>query len=767
MYKKLFILAALLLLPVEALADNVTIDFTTSPTDKSVEYLGDLFGMVGNVLVGGGNSLLASLFGIFNTTVLSLGGVVLMYTTVMSTINTAHEGEVMGKKWSSIWIPIKSAASVSLLLPTSNGYSLIQVMVMSIVLQSINAANQLWDRTIDFVLTGQSINKIEAPADISNSSTSTVQKNFIESLFKSTVCVSMLNDVEKHRNLINHDFAQCYQNGNSISCGVQGSSSKASICGKYNPVTSGGGIPSSLDAGTVSSVQLTATLTALNYLQNFSDQAVMQYLKNAETGELDYVYNNDEQKAINWTGYNIINNAYSSFQSIMSNLRVPASSGEEYDMLTRAKEDGWIFAGVYYYKLAKPQQEATAITATPGQDSSSPIASSTTNNFSSEVTAATDAYKKFSNQAKTAASTMAGVDVSGGSGNPFAFISQAVAALIFAIIDDIVDISDGEDPMISMQRSGNSILIAVETTFFITLGVITIYLFASGTCSAANPLPIVNRGILPVIMPFFLGLLTILWAGGASLALYLPLIPYMTFTFGAINWFVSVLEAMIASPIVALGLAAPGGDYLGKASPAVLLLTNVFLRPALMVLGFILGSRLFVVAIKMLVFSFKTTATLQVFNSTASGPGAFGPIILIMIFVGAAMAITNTSFSLIYLLPDKVIRWIGGHAEQSTVASDMHKAKQGFDSSAQTGQQAVAAAATKLGDAKDKKDDKDAKAQANSEQKEREKRIDAKLDALEQRTGGMRTGATNRIFGAADATTGSNTGPTMSQKDKK
>ena len=70
-----------------------------------------------------------------------LGIIILLYTLVISTVNTAQEGELMGRKWSSIWIPMRSVMGTGLLVPTASGYSLIQILVLWIIVQGVGAAN--------------------------------------------------------------------------------------------------------------------------------------------------------------------------------------------------------------------------------------------------------------------------------------------------------------------------------------------------------------------------------------------------------------------------------------------------------------------------------------------------------------------------------------------------------------------------------------------------------------------------------------------------
>lgn len=77
--------------------------FTPVANDQSMLLINALFpGLTG---AGGADSLVGAM-GIFNGAVLMMGGVLATYTLLAGTLGTAHDGEMLGKKFSSVWIPI-------------------------------------------------------------------------------------------------------------------------------------------------------------------------------------------------------------------------------------------------------------------------------------------------------------------------------------------------------------------------------------------------------------------------------------------------------------------------------------------------------------------------------------------------------------------------------------------------------------------------------------------------------------------------------------
>src|ERR1700733_13617704 len=93
-----------LCLPIFAFADANSAMFNifnppaiANGTDLSVRYLSDIFGVVNGVLHGSGSQIMGHMFMALNAGALILGGIIVIYTTLISLLNTAHEGEFLGR----------------------------------------------------------------------------------------------------------------------------------------------------------------------------------------------------------------------------------------------------------------------------------------------------------------------------------------------------------------------------------------------------------------------------------------------------------------------------------------------------------------------------------------------------------------------------------------------------------------------------------------------------------------------------------------------
>jgi defect in organelle trafficking protein DotA len=123
-------------------------------SDYSIVFLGNIFGTVEGVISSSGSQIFGHMMGTLNLSVLALGSIVIMYTLIVGTLNTAHEGEFLGKHWSSIWLPVRATVGMTLLIPKSSGYCLMQVLVMWVVVQGVGAADKLWDSALDYLAMG-------------------------------------------------------------------------------------------------------------------------------------------------------------------------------------------------------------------------------------------------------------------------------------------------------------------------------------------------------------------------------------------------------------------------------------------------------------------------------------------------------------------------------------------------------------------------------------------------------------------------------------
>jgi defect-in-organelle-trafficking protein DotA len=286
------------------------------------------------------------------------------------------------------------------------------------------------------------------------------------------------------------------------------------------------------------------------------------------------------------------------------------------------------------------------------------------------------------------------------------------------------------DPLMFVQVVGHSCLNAAGSIWASSIVWLIGFAAMSGICSAVNPGSTVLNAMSSWLTPLWQASAGALFAAGFMMTFYAPLYPYLLFLFGVIGWLIYVIEAMVAAPLVAFGMTHPEGhDFVGRAEQALMLALGVFLRPVLMVIGFLSAMMLSYIAFSIVNFSFgqvlEETATsshtgqiganvlpaiwtvvngsptnTQSSHYTGHDLSDFLLIPLLMVFYGLiVIEVVNQCFSLIHVLPDTILRWIGGPMQQDTTEGYARQIQGGVSGAAKQGAQVAGQGATGFGSA--------------------------------------------------------------------
>ncbi|MDG2348744.1 MAG: DotA/TraY family protein [Gammaproteobacteria bacterium] len=169
---------------------------------------------------------------------------------------------------------------------------------------------------------------------------------------------------------------------------------------------------------------------------------------------------------------------------------------------------------------------------------------------------------------------------------------------------------------------------------------------------------------------------------GFMLGIYLPLIPAFYFLFAIVGWLIAVIEAMLAAPIIALGITYPKGhDLLGNSEQGIILLMQLFARPVSIVFGLMAG--LILSSILFQLFNYMMLGFLAGYASSFSEFGTdktstlIGISLIVLSYAYIAIVIVSNSFTLIYRLPDRILRWIGAPIDPTSVGEMVNEVKRG------------------------------------------------------------------------------------------
>lgn len=732
--------------------------FTLATNDQSIFFLGQIFGMVGTVIPANGTQpmILGIMFRAFNSVVLSVGALIVVYITVMGVMATAAEGEFLGKKWHSLWVPLRTLLGIAALVPTTTGYSAIQIVVMWVIIQGIGAADFIWGTTINAVqILGSPYAGLSIP--------SIGVQNSMQTLFKAVTCdVAARSSYSNPMDLFpmggvtpggyfcaasnpgcgspppfNKD-ATSYALGPNGKCGVLSYCSKTASCSGAGTDAASSG-PDSIKCAACQK-QLDVIESALGNLRGIASKFIQydydfrMFYRNSGSGTYaapSWIQNycnsknlngptkccvpsampvlfgggctgsaenfpnpgnqlsNPSQDVVNFIWQHALGPdiGFANFVQVNTSNYITSISGAASAKISalatgttvtlpreldEAKKYGWIYAGAYYYYIAQMNnnnlKDAMPQFEIPDTDPSS-------------MTDGTNPLTNLRNNYKAAGQLVSAAmnSASGGSGSSMppvlgsltSGLNDATGGIMNAWMNVLSGAGPGEvaqSPLSKIQAFGNALLITVQIIFAVVVilslvasifGYLSVFVLGTGI---VNPVGPALSTIYTIMVPVLLAFLAAFFTFGAMLGIYVPLIPYVIFTAGAIGWFISTIEAMVAAPLVALGVLSPGGHHemFGKAEPALMLIFGIFLRPTLMIFGLIAGMLLSSVVVTMINSGFK-----MVMGNLAGSAGPLQLILFMAAYVYLIVASLNKCFALIHVVPDRALRWIGGTPEQS------------------------------------------------------------------------------------------------------
>ncbi len=747
--------------------------FTIPPGDKSIYYLGKIFGNVGSVLTGAqDNPFISNLFLTMNTIALTVGAIIVVYVTVVGMMKTAAEGEFLGKQWSSLWVPIRMVVGVASLFPAVSGYSMIQVVIMWIIVQGVGAADSLWTAAL-----GLKSNQaaVAAAANATPNTANIGVTTAMRGLFQGLVCEetakmsvpAATNDISFANFKGTNTFSA---NSATFNMGPNGACGKLTKCNQSVACQ---------DSSSAQCQLCTTQNTTLNQVISVL-QAVAQKFVNADQEYLTFYYtsNDNGYKPTGWikkycdanglkddtccrpplslpppgglppncrpnppdqsdprrefpspvskdlknnmsTGPNeqlewierwalfpaltgqtapvdlnnisdpskvdfitINANFYTNALKNVAQQNVPSPSpGVNFDRGT-AKDQGWLTAGAYFYRLVQLAKQSMAESSMPLSVNGLPAAA-TDRDARYNFVAAREFITAISESSSAEGATQqpgggGGGGSSGtrasynipGSGN--AEIGSALSDTSAALYDSfrylLTNSSKSEiSTLLSIATFGQNLLITAQV-FYVVIMVVSMVIaglaalgeiMVAGSGHASSLIEIF-KALSNMLLPAVYILLGALMVMGALLGMYVPMIPFVVFTASVVGWFIAVIEAMIAAPIVALGLITPGGqsEVFGRAEHALMIIFNLFLRPTLMVFGLLIASILAEVVVSFICMGFNFI----MWDVMHLGPGLVEQIIFIAIFCSLIITSVNQAFTLIHHIPERVLTYIGGQA---------------------------------------------------------------------------------------------------------
>lgn len=661
MKKVLFALLSMLL-PGLAMA-AVSGPFTPPDSDVSMKVLGALFGNLG-VFGAGGSDAFGNVMQIFNGAVLIVGGILATYTLLAGTLGTAHDGEMLGKKFSSVWIPIRYSLGTALVLPVINGqYATINWIVGWLLVQGAGLADNVWS-------TYMSSNNIQNQLKVGITEPAATGLGW--NVFSSLACMRGYEYISKGDNSRGNIDPILVASG-GLTAGVTKTTGTAGFNTIYQfgfPSSPNGFSPSSCGTMSVKNLEMPANAktdagnTSLLGNVNFSVDSAKTIAEQNQVAASTLVTQLDAA-ATAWVANPqsdptaSINAAVTTYQSTIKGnaAALVAQYSNINELQESAKKDGWAFAGAYYMKVSYLMDLAGRVTASIPDSTGMKIDN---NNFSQAfVDRFADPIKKL--QANNDSSGSFAINsTQGGSADEFGvwkwiksgFDSSMAIKHIFAIASKFV-LDDGSNPVLEMKRLG-------QWTLGIAGGISAAYITILTGLSEVPSQGTTATTIAVSLLPIMLTIIPLLFAAGFTLTYVIPMMPFMMWIGVFLGWLVMAVEAVIISSMWAVMHLHPNGDDLtGKGANGYSLVLSLMLRPTFAVFGMIASINILYVFGQLLN---KVFADAFLLSQTDAGTFVwiFGLIAAPIIYAGMMWTVIRKCMSLTSSIADELLKWFGG-----------------------------------------------------------------------------------------------------------
>lgn len=700
--------------------------------------------------LGGPTTLLGGVFVIFNGCIFVVGFFWALYGVMSGVVQTAHEGEVLGRRMSTVWFPIRMITGIAGMIPIFGGFTLTQAIMMSLTTIGIGIGNAMWSGAVN------NTNQFQAFMQTSTFSPSNMAqiRDSAKTIFMANVCIIAQGQHDTATNVAPVNQFRVSQNtaGSAYSV-TYGSEANPTACGSLNAQlqsrTSDGLLDGlSFRSGSVNYLQISRTAddvyrfgmaTMQNEIANIARDWYIQR-ENAVTNNtavppvpLDRI----DQAANNF----VTNSVRAITQA------VDAGDGALQQAARRNMLDvGWFGAGAWYSTFAEVNAaiadaaKGPAITSTLMNGPYSTTADDALDQAAESFLVAEaargngsstgDQSRALLDSAITDSCVVLGIEANAiGTATGNCSLGQAVVSA--AIRGTAIGSGGGGNgagnvgldsegfvnPVIMMKNMGDYVM-SFSSTLILgekigdMIGFIASKTplgkageIASSTIGKAVMNTMDSDGSTMAVLKTVAMVTLVL---GAAMAIYIPLVPFITWMGAIVAYAASMIEGLAGATLHAMAHLESDGEGMGqRTTHGYLFYVNAVSRPALMIIGFFVASAL-VVALGTLQAHLFLPAMANVQGNSMTG--LFSIIMFLIVFFVMNATLITACFNLIYVITDQVIGFVGGQIDSRLGRDTEDKVNNMFLMAARVGPSAIGQAGAARAAAKDKF----AKAQADA-----------------------------------------------------
>ena len=634
-----------------------------------------------------GPTIFSTLIGFVNLAILSIAGVLFLYNVTAGLLQSAHEGEILGRRWSSLWAPLRVLFAVALLMPLPGlgGYNAVQAGTAWLVKGATAMASELWSQGARRVLTG-GVPIAESAARVDG--------ELFKAIYLNQLCARIAN----------HQFEAA---GSQLRVTLEEIRSDASteiistigerrdgVCGSYS-IPEPPEFIKNFDARTAAAIEgafRSAHSETLEILVQRADAILDSQWPGliADTGTMPDV-TTETAEAMEAATARLASgnreilhiaggaNGSNPAREIVETYITGGNCGKAQAGIAECSGEGWIGAGNWYMLIARLNSETTGLLRAFVSARGSGYIGDELNRLNRVVVLESESpgwfrrafvgvdegkYLHLDEAARIWRTAKAELDRStsrlaaygfplpgsaaaAASGHgPAGLIGQiwniSFAQGVKSMIENLSPSRWGEDPIIGIVNMGNWYLDVAGSL-----------MFGSAAVSLVSE-SLANTTVFLIAAP--------LAAIGVTQSFILPLLPFFYWVFAVIGYFLLVAEAVVASSLWALGHFRLDGEGIsGEAGRrGWMMMLSITLTPTLMIIGYFIGIALFRIMTGLI--DIGMFYAMSALTSASPLVAIFGLIASGALVVVAYVAVIEQSFSLVSEFPARALAWVGGDA---------------------------------------------------------------------------------------------------------
>lgn len=667
---------------------------------------------------GSTGSLMASMFKEFNMFIFSAACIWMAYNMIAGLAQTMHEGVVLGKRMSTVWVPVRVAFGTASLMPVFGGWAFCQALMVIASLLGIAGANRVATTAIEstaaFQTTVNPMGNIKQAAQIQN-----IELYMAKAAACQRASYDMAAAMQAGSQATPTDFPvtlnAAADNGTAIVMKFAGRQSSgqygAATCGEiklqFSP-RSNTGLASTFGFR-VADVNYTGIRTrameAHASTLNTTYAAAQAMIQGVSPSSTPAQFS-ASVKAIADGYFGLYTNTFQSkLSALAADTNGVSNAGAISDQLVqRMKDGGWATLGIWYSVYAEVGEAmnemldpVVTFQAMPEGDGMP----STTSDLLAGLEAAVGvaAAQNQGALATSTGNTSLGQWIMGGALNMTMGASATGA-------------SNTINPIIAFKNIGDNGLAAAQSLYFAYkvysgyadgIGGSAVSSIVGSDIGAkiigklgpvggmANALISIAKDAGALLLP----VIGLLFITAAVMAFYIPMVPFIQWFAALIQWFTSVIESLIGSSLWAMAHFDSDGEGMGqRTSYGYTYMLNNFARPIIMTFAFFIASAAITVMGTYLFRYFGAAVGTAQGNSLT---GLLSIVAYLVIFTVMGMTLVNSTFTMMLNLADRMIGWIGNNQNAAVGHEVENKVAGVFVNAARAGSGAVSAGMGKKG----------------------------------------------------------------------